>query len=632
MPLQTIEFKPGIDKESTDYAAKGGWVDGNLIRFRKGRVEKVGGWNKLGTSYFLGIARALHSWISLGGTRFLGLGTTFKYYIEEGEAYNDVTPIRATTAAGDVTFSATDGSSTITVTDTSHGAVTNDFVTFSDAVTLGGNITAEVLNQEYQISLVTSLNAYEIVAKDTSGDEVTANSSDTGNGGSAVVGEYQINVGLDTFVSSSGWGVGTWSAGGWGSSTAISSSNQLRLWTHDNYGENLIINPRGGGVYRWVENDGVETRAVELSQVSGANLVPTLALQVITSETDRHLICLGVDPISGGSRTGVIDPMLVAFSDSENELDFEPTATNSAGSIRLSSGSFIVGGIKSRQEILIWTDTSLYSMTFIGPPLTFAMNLVNEGSGLIGPKAACNAPNGVYFASKTGFYFYNGAVQKVPCTVQEYIFNDLDLGQAFKCHMGVNSEFGEVWFFYPSIEDGTGEISRYAIYNYEENHWSIGSLIRYAWLDAGIEDLPFASATTGSQQCVFQHESGFDDYEDAMTGVFIESADIDISSGDSLAFVKKLIPDMAFVKEQGVSNTPAMNIVLKRREYPGQSLIVDSTSQITETTTFKNLRTRSRQIVLRFESDDDAQAVNQKGYKWRVGATRLDLQPSGRRA
>ena len=632
MPLQIIEFKPGIDKESTDYAAKGGWVDGNLIRFRKGRVEKVGGWNKLGDSYFLGIARALHSWISLSGTRFLGLGTTFKYYIEEGESYNDVTPIRATTAAGDVTFSATNGSSTITVTDTAHGAVNNDFVTFSGAVTLGGNITAAALNQEYQISLVTSANTYEITAKNTSGTTLTANSSDTGNGGSAVVGQYQINVGLDTFVTSSGWGVGTWGAGAWSSSTALSVSNQLRLWTHDNYGENLIINPRGGGIYRWVENDGVETRAVELSQVSGANSVPTAALQVITSETDRHLICLGVDPLVSGSRTGVIDPMLVAFSDSENELDFEPTAINSAGSVRLSSGSFIVGGLKSRQEILIWTDTALYSMTFIGPPLTFAMNLVNEGSGLLGPKAACNAPNGVYFASKTGFYFYNGAVQKLPCSVQEYVFNDLDLGQAFKCHMGVNSEFGEVWFFYPSIEDATGEISRYAIFNYEENHWSIGSLVRYAWLDAGIEDLPFATATSSSQQCVFRHESGFDDYEDAMTGVFIESADIDISAGDSLAFVKKLIPDMAFVKESGVSNNPAMNIVLKRREFPGDSLVVDSTSQITETTQYKDVRTRSRQIVLRFESDDDAQAVDQKGYKWRVGATRLDLQPSGRRA
>ena len=267
MPLQTIEFRPGIDKESTDYAAKGGWVDGNLIRFRKGRVEKVGGWNKLGTDSFLGIGRALHSWISLGGTRFLGVGTTFKYYIEEGESYNDVTPIRTTTAAGDVTFSATDGSSTITVSDTAHGAVTNDFVTFSGAATLGGNITAAVLNQEYQISLVTDLNTYEIVAKDTSGAEVTANSSDTGNGGSSVVGAYQINVGLDTFIKSTGWGVGTWGAGGWGSSSAISAAGQLRLWTHDNFGENLIINPRGGGIYRWVENNGVTVRAVELSGI-----------------------------------------------------------------------------------------------------------------------------------------------------------------------------------------------------------------------------------------------------------------------------------------------------------------------------------------------------------------------------
>ncbi len=632
MPLQTIEFKPGIDKESTDYAAKGGWVDGNLIRFRKGRVEKVGGWDKLGSSYYLGIARALHSWISLGGTRFLGLGTTFKYYIEEGESFNDITPIRTTTSAGDVTFSATNGSSTITVTDTAHGAVTNDFVTFSGASTLGGNITAEVLNQEYQISLVTSLNTYEMVAKDTSGATVTANSSDSGNGGSSVVGAYQINVGLDTFVKSTGWGVGTWGAGGWGSSSAISADGQLRLWTHDNYGENLIINPRGGGIYRWVENNGVTVRAQELSQAAGANGVPTVALQVLTSETNRHLICMGVDPLVGGSRTGVIDPMLVAFSDSENELDFTPTATNSAGDVRLSSGSFIVGGIKSRQEVLIWTDTSLYSMTFIGPPLTFAMNLVNEGSGLVGPKAACNAPNGVYFASKTGFYFYNGSVQKLPCSVQEYVFNDLDLGQSFKCHMGVNSEFSEVWFFYPSIEDGTGEISRYVIYNYEENHWSIGSLIRYAWLDAGIEDQPFASAESSSQQCIFQHETGFDAYEDAMTGVFIESADIDISAGDSLAFVKKLIPDMAFVIEAGISTNPVMNIVLKRREFPGQSLVTDSTSQITQTTTFKSVRTRGRQIVLRFESDDDASAVDQKGYKWRIGSTRLDLQPSGRRA
>jgi len=327
----------------------------------------------------------------------------------------------------------------------------------------------------------------------------------------------------------------------------------------------------------------------------------------------------------------VLDPMLVAFSDAENELDFEPLATNSAGSLRISSGSFIVGATKSRQEILIWTDTSLYSMAFIGPPLTFAVNLVNEGAGLIGPKAAVTAPSGVFFASKTGFYVYNGAVQKLPCTVQEYVFNDLDLSQAFKCHMGLNSEYGEMWFFYPSIEDGTQEISRYIIYNYEENHWSIGSLVRYAWLDAGIEDAPVAAATSSSEQFIFEHETGYDDLNAGMSDVFIESADIDVGSGEDFSFVKKVIPDVNFIFEPSVSNNAAVNFVLKRRNYPGDSLITDSTSQIEATTQFKNLRSRARQIVLRFESDDDLTGSDALGYKWRIGATRVDIQPSGRR-
>ena len=631
MPLQTLDFKPGIDKEATDYSAKGGWVDGNLIRFRKGRVEKIGGWVKLGSDAFLGICRALHSWIELGGTRYLGLGTTFKYYIEEGDAYNDVTPIRSTTGAGDVTFAASNGSSTITVTDTGHGAVNNDFVTFTGAATLGGNITAEVLNQEYQISLVTGSNTYEITAKDTAGSAVTANSSDTGNGGSSVVGAYQINVGLDVYLASTGWSVGTWGDGGWGSTSPTSDVNQLRIWTHDNFGENLIINPRGGGIFRWVDSTGLGTRAANLSTVTGANLVPTTGLQVITSEIDRHLIVLGADPISGSSRTGVIDPMLVAFSDSENELDFEPLSTNSAGSLRISSGSFIVGAVKSRQEILIWTDTSLYSMAFIGPPLTFSMNLVNEGAGLVSPKAAVTAPGGVFFASKTGFYVYNGSVQKLPCSVQEYVFSDLDLTQAFKCHMGLNSEYGEMWFFYPSIEDDTKDVSRYVIYNYEENHWSIGSLVRYAWLDAGIEDAPLATATDSSQQFVFQHESGYDNLTSAMSNVFVESADIDVASGENFSFVKKIIPDFNFITAQSVSNNPAVNFVLKRRDFPGDTLVTESTSQIERSTQFKNLRSRARQIVLRFESDDDLTGADALGYKWRLGSTRVDVQQSGRR-
>ena len=629
MPLSKVEFQPGINKEETDYSASGGWVDGNLIRFRKSRAEKIGGWVTLGQNTFLGIARALHSWITLGGTRLLGTGTTFKYYIESGDIYYDVTPIRSTTSAGDVTFSATNGSTTLAVNDVSHGAVTGDFVTFDGAATLGGAITAAVLNQEYQILLVTGANTYIITTKDTSGNVVQATSGDSGNSGGSTRGTYQISVGLDNFVSGTGWGVNAWGSGAFGSSSSIGFLNQLRLWTHDNYGENLIINPRGGSIYRWVENNGLSVRALDLATATGANLVPTAALQVITSETDRHLIVLGADPISGGSRTGTLDPMLVAFSDSENELEFEPLATNSAGSVRLSSGSLIVGGLKSQQEVLIWTDTALYSMAFIGPPLTFAINLINEGAGLIGPKAAVASSAGVFFASKAGFYLYSGTVTKLPCSVQEYVFEDIDLSQAFKCHMGLNSEFGEMWFFYPSLTDGTEEISRYVIFNYEENTWSIGSLIRYSWIDSGVEDNPIASGIEAGSYVNYLQESGYDDNESAMDGVFIESADIAIGDGDQFAFVKKIIPDLAFFTQTGVGTTPAMNLVLKRRDYNNETLTTDSTTQVTQSSKFSNVRSRARQIVLRFESDDDA--TQQLGYKWRLGSTRIDIQPSGRR-
>ena len=624
MPITKFNFKPGINKEETDYANEGGWVDGDKIRFRRGRVEKIGGWQKASENSFIGTARALHSWTTLGSERLLGVGTTNKYYIESGGVYNDVTPIRKT-STNSITFAATNGSATITATDSSHGAVVGDFVTISGAVSLGGNITASVLNQEHQITAVPSANTYTFTAS------ATANSSDTGNGGSGVDGVYQINSGLDSFVASTGWGAGTWSSGTYGSSSAISASGQLRIWTHDNFGEDLIINARGGGIFRWKEDNGLTTRAVELSEISGANKVPTVGLQVITSETDRHLIVLGADSLSSGSRTGAVDPMFIAFSDQENELDFEPLATNTAGSLRLSSGSLIVGGLKSRQEVLIWTDTALYSMQFIGPPLTFAVNLINEGSGLISPKAAVSGPTGVFFMSKNAFYTYNGAVKKIPCTVQDYVFSDLDFSQAFKCFAALNSTFSEVWFFYPSKTDNTEEISRYVIYNYEEGSWSIGSLIRYAWLDSGIEDVPLATAKLSSENYVFEHEKGFNDDTSAMDGVFVESADLDLGDGENFTFLRKMLPDLKFDKTLGTSPDPAVNIVIKRRNFNNQTLTTDSTNQITESTTFTSLRTRTRQVVLRVESDDDANDVNRKDFKWRLGDTRFDIEQSGRR-
>lgn len=622
MALQKAVFRPGINREGTDYDNEGGWFDGNLVRFRKGRPEKFGGWTKIISNTFLGTCRALHAWIALEGTKYLGLGTNLKYYVQEGSSYNDITPIRSTTAAGDVTFAAVDGDATITVTDTANGAVQNDFVTFSGAVSLGGNITDTVLNQEYQIATIIDADNYTIEAKDTSGNTVTANSSDIGDGGASVVGEYQINTGLDVYVGSTGYGVGTWGAGAYGSSTALSAANQLRLWTHDNYGENLIMNVRGGGIYEWIENNGVTTRAVELSQRSGANLVPTVGLQVITSETDRHLIVLGADPISGGVRTGSIDPMLVAFSDQENELDFEPLITNTAGSVRLSSGSQIVGGCKARQETLIWTDTSLYSMQFVGPPYTFAVNLINEGAGLVGPKACATAPNGTFWMSNNNFYVYNGSVQTVRCQVQNYVFSNINLDQAYKIHAFTINDKTEVGWFYCSAN--SDNIDRYVLYNYTEDAWSYGQLTRTAWLDTGVE--PYPRAVTNGY--LYQQEYGFDADGSPMTNVYIQSSDFDIGDGESFQFIRRLIPDFKFLQNE---NDCSINIVLQTRDFPGNSLSIDSTSSIKSNTGQVNIRGRGRQAALRFESDDDATDDGNLGIGWRLGATRIDIRQDGRR-
>ena len=620
MPLQKAIFKPGIYREGTDYDNDGGWFDCNLVRFRKGRPEKFGGWTKTTNNAFLGTTRALHPWVSLGGTKFLGLGTTFKYYINEGNSFFDITPIRKTTTNG-ILFAASNGSSTITATDNGHGAVEDDFVTIAGAATLGGLITAEVLNQEYQITSVTT-NTYTFTAKDTSGTTVIANASDSGNGGSGVDGVYQVNVGLDVYVAASGWGANPWGQGTFGSTTALSNTNQLRLWTHDNFGENLIINQRNAGIFRWVENDGTETRAVELSSVSGANQVPTVGMQVITSEKDRHLIVLGADPISGTTRTGTLDPMLIAFSDQENELEFEPKTTNTAGSLRLSSGSSIIGAVKSRQEILVWTDTALYSMQFTGPPFTFAVNLINEGIGLVGPKAAVTAPQGIYWMSYNNFYVYNGTVQTLPCTVQNYVFSDINLGQSFKINAFTIADKNEVGWFYCSAS--SIEVDRYVIYNYIENIWFYGSLSRTAWLDAGIENFPRAV----SDGYLYQQESGFDDDGSPMTNVFIESSDFDLGDGEQFTFIKRIIPDFKFLQNDNSGN---VNIVVKTRNFPGESLSTNSTNAISASTTQAYVRSRARQIVLRFESDDDASNNGNLNIGWRLGATRIDTRPDGKR-
>ena len=628
MPLQKFIFNPGINKEGTDYTAEGGWFDGNLVRFRKGLPEKIGGWQKYIQASYEGTGRKLHGWVDLDGTKLLGLGTRFKLYIQEGTSYNDITPIRSTTGAGDVTFSATNGSSTITVTDTAHGANEGDFVTFSDATSLGGNITAAVLNQEYQIATVPSTSTFTITAKDTSGATVTANSSDSGNGGSSTVGTYQITTGLDVFVDGTGWGVGAWSSGAWGSTSALTDANQLRLWSMDNFGEDLISNPRAGSVYYWDKTNGLSTRAVALSSISGANLVPTKALQVIVSDIDRHVLVLGADPINaaGTARTGSIDPLLIAFSDQENATEFEPKSTNTAGSLRCSAGSEIIGGLRARQETLIWTDVALYSLQFIGPPLTFGLNLINEGVSLIGPNGAVNTPAGVFWMDKKGFYSYGGNVTPVPCSVKSYVFDDFNEGQAFQVFAFVNKQFNEVGWFYCSAASLV--IDRFVAYNYEEQTWNIGQLSRTAWLDEGIVAFPRAAGKSNSSHFLFQHETGHDDDGSPMTNVFIESADFDIGDGEEFQFIRRCIPDIKFT---GSGENQTINVVVKARNFPGSDLTTDQTTAITSSTTKVDTRARGRQAVVRFESDDDAVTDSQLGVGFRVGGTRLDIQPNGRR-
>ena len=620
MPFAKFQFKAGIDKEGTNLTNAGGWFDASLVRFRKGFAEKIGGWTKQTSATFLGTCRKLFPWISLEGAKYLFVGTHLKANILEGNTLADITPIRKT-STNSITFAATNGSATITATDSSHGAVQGDFVTISGAVSLGGNITAAVLNQEHQIVSIPTANTYTFTAS------ATANSSDSGNGGSGVDGAYQLNTGLDNFIQSSGFGSGTWGAGGFGSSTSLSFTNQLRLWSADNFGEDLILHPRGGGIFYWDESNGTSTRAVNITSLSGSNLAPTVGLQTIVSDIDRHVIVLGADPISSGARSGVADPMLVAFSDQESITEFEPKTTNTAGSVRLSAGSEIIGGIRARQEILIWTDTSMYSMQFVGPPLTFAVNLINEGTGMIGPNAAINSPAGVFWMSDDGFYTYTGSVQKLPCSVLSYIQEDLDLGQAFKVFAVLNKEYNEVWWFYPAESDGTEEISRYVIYNYLEGVWSIGQLVRTAWVDQNVFTKPLAT----NSGVIFSHEDGEDDDGTPMDGVFIESADFDLQDGNSFAFIRRMMPDIKFYGTNVSSGGPKINMLLKTRNAPSESLTTRATKDISNNTAQVHVRARGRQAVLRVQSDDDAAAGYRLGVKWRLGLTRLDIQPDGER-
>ena len=622
MPLAKFVFKPGINKEGTNYSNEGGWFDADKVRFRKGKPERIGGWSKFTNSSFIGTCRKLFPYKATSGDSFVIVGTHQKLYNLNGDVYYDITPIRATTTNG-IVFAATNGSSTITATDNDHGAVTGDFVTIAGAVSLGGLVTAEVLNQEYQIDLVTGDDTYTITAKDTTGATVTANSSDTGNGGSGVDGVYQINSGLDIYVRGTGWGVNTWGAGTFGSLGDLTSVNQLRLWSIDNFGDDAIAAPRAGGLFFWDKSDGLTTRAVALSTESGASDVPTACLQVMTSDVDKHVIAFGSNPIGSSA----IDPLLVRFSDRESAVDWTPTATNQAGGVQLSQGSTIIGALRTRQEILIWTDAGIISMRFVGEPFIFSFTEVAEGPSLISPNSATNANGRVYFMDRSGFHVYSGTSQRLPCTVLDYVLSDLNQDQAFKVFAGANEGVNEVIWFYPS---GTStEIDKYVLFNYLENTWSIGTttdnFVRTAWSEASIYENPIAASKNSSSlntNFVYSHEIGHGDGSDAFTA-FIESSDFDLApDGERFTFISKLIPDVEFRDQQSTSDT--VTFTIKGRDYPLQDLSTLQTINVTPNSTFENTRARSRQAAMRISNSSS-------DYGWRLGDLRLEIRPDGKR-
>ena len=630
MPLTKLKFRPGINREVTSYSNEGGWYDCDMIRFRYGVPEKIGGWQQDSSSTFLGTCRALHTYVSLAGDVYTGAGTNLKYYLYLGGAFTDITPLRSTTSAGDVTFARVGvGDATLTVTDTNHGAVANDFVTYSGAASLGGNIIAAVLNQEYQIASVTDASTYTIEAKDTSGNAVLAASGDSGNGGGSTVGKYQINTGLNSTVFGTGWGTSTWGRGTWGSSSTLTVSDTLRLWSHDNFGEDLIFNVRDGGIYYWdtsAKTLGTD-RAVTLASLDTDSAIPTIAKQVLVSDRDRHIVAFGCD---GETTIGTQDPLLIRFSDAESTTTWNALATNSAGELRVGSGSEIICAVETRQQIIVFTDSSLHAMQFLGPPFTFGISQLSENITIMGPMATKAVDDTIFWMGQEDFYVFDGRVQKLPCAVRSYIFDDFNVTQNQKVFAALNSTFDEVWWFYPS-GDST-EIDKYVIYNYQEKAWSYGSLARTAWLDRGINDYPLA---TGTDYYLYDHEFGLDDGSTnppCAISSHIESSQIDIGDGERFAFIRRLIPDVTFGGSTATS--PTATFTLKTRNFPGGAYLSSDNSSVTQTEAatstvveqFTNqafVRLRGRSFALRVASSGEQ-------VQWRLGSPRVEVRQDGR--
>ena len=617
MAIQAIKLKPGINREGTRYTTEGGYYDGDKIRFRQGTPEKIGGWTQISTSTFEGVCRSLHNWVTLGGQNLIGVGTHLKFYISNVGNYNDITPLRSTVSLTNP-FTTTSGSAVVTVTDSNGGYQNGDYVTFSNATAVGGL----TLNGEFVVSLsvLTAANSYTITA--------ASNASSSATGGGSVSAAYQINVGNPFAVPIEGWGASSWGSGAW--NVGESSTTEIRFFSQSNFGEDLIFGNNGGSIFYWDATGSVTTRAVLLSTLSGASDVPAIQNLILVSDISRFVFCFGTNSI--GSNT--IDPTLLRWSDQEDATNWTPSATNQAGSLRLSRGTKIVAASQARQEVLVWTDSSLYSLQYVGAPAVWAATLVGENISISSQNAVAYANGVAYWMGKDKFYMYDGRTQPLKCDVRKYIFNDFNTAQYSQVFSGTNESFHEVWWFYCS--DGETNIDKYVIYNYLDKIWYYGTLARTAWLDSGLRDSPLAATYTLN---LVDHENGVDDNQTTSTAAiaaFIESSDFDIGDGDRFSLVNRVVPDVSF--DGSTATNPAATLTLHALASSGSgrnspvseggvnnaTVTRTATSPVEVFTDLINIRVRGRQLSMKFSS-------SATGVTWQLGTSRLDIRPDGRR-
>jgi hypothetical protein len=740
MPLQKLQFRPGINREGTDYSNEGGWYACDKVRFRSGFPEKIGGWIRLSNDTFLGVARALWNWVTLAGANLLGVGTNLKYYIELGGAYNDITPIRVTFSAASTPnttncISTTNGSNVVTINYANYGGDTNDFVTISGANAVGG-ISATEINSEHQITYI-DLDTFTFTVNSAATSNVAA------GGGNTITMAFQINTGLDVFVVGTGWGAGTWpsyiqttlsspftctSPGntvtvtqtahglangnavyfnsisgnvcgiasapfikalpitvvnanaytfstvigsntyttsdngptggtvvvstpvapfrGWGTAADVGIGQQLRLWTNDNFGEDLIIAPRGGAIYYWDATTGVSVRAVELSTLASsstvpgtsytyADFVPNRTNQVIGSAIQRFVIAFGSNPYDPTDPINTFDPLLVRWSDQEDPFMWVPDATNQSGEYRLNIGSFIMCAKSTRQEILVWSDAAIYSMQYLGPPYIWGFQLLQDNITIMSPNATITINNVTYWMGTDKFFSYTGRVETLPCSLWQFIFDDINKDQAFQIFAGSNESYNEVWWFYCS--QNSNIVDSYIIYNYLERTWAYGTMDRTAWLDSGLRQFPMAADNVNKR--ILYHEANVDDVS-GLTPVpieaYIQSSDFDIGDGHNFGFVWRILPDLTFNGSN--VNQPYVTMTVRPRRNSGapygtaDSPAVNSTQNYTSRGTYDvqefdgqvYTRLRARQMSFRIES-------NTLGVAWQLGSPRIDIRNDGRR-